>query len=313
MAIATTATLTQEVQDMIAAEMLIQVDDEYVFLRLAPIQTADEDVQKPGTNQVIFDRPTLPTGTYTEVSRRLTEGTPIPNTAQGIAETQVTLTTREYAGPHDGSDINPFGVTEFLKNRALHSVVATVGEFLRRDRERVVDTTLMDLLLAATTVVTPDASSEAAIVAGKVANVLLLRRLNKSMKDRHVPPFQNGRWRWITNTTDEFNMKNDADLKSAFQFQPAANPIFTGLLAVVENIEIYTSTMFATKAVGGGGVTGYQGVAFGRYGIGWGSALPPSVRKADDTDYGRQEKVIWKSEEAVGTLYPDLLTRTITT
>lgn len=313
MAIATTATLTQELQDMIAAELLIQPDDIYVFFMLGPIQTADDDTSKPGVKEVIFNRPVLPTGTYTEVSRRLTDGTPIPNTSQGISETQVTLTTREYAGPHDGAAINPFGVTELLKNRATHNVVAIVGEFLRRDRNRFVDTTVMDLLLSATTVVTPDGSTEAAILAGVPASAALMRRLNKKLKDLKIPPFAESRWRWISNTKDEMDLKGDADVKQAFQFTPVNNPIFTGQVARFEGIDIFISTMLPTKAVGGGGVTGYQGVAFGRYGLGWGTPLPPSVRRADDTDFGRQERVIWKSEEAIGTLYPDLLVRTITT
>ena len=74
------------------------------------------------------------------------------------------------------------------------------------------------------------------------------------------------------------------------------------------------STMFSTTGVGAGSaIDGYQSVAFGPLGIGHGITLEPSVRRADDTDYGRQEKVIWKSHECVGTLYADMLVRGITT
>lgn len=313
MALTLTTNLTQEVQDALSAEILMQVDDSYVFYTQGPIQHADEDARVPGTNVINFNRPTLPTGTFTEASRRLTEGTAIPSTSLAIAMTQVSLTTREYAGPHDGSAINPFGVSEFFKNRSKHNAVALIGEFLRRDRSRFLDQTVVDLLLAATTVQTPDGSAEGAIAAGTVANMTWLQTLNKSMKDRKIPTFGNGRWRLLISTQDEMNLKKDADYKAAMNQLAASNPLFSGHVASIEGFDIGTSTMFSTAAVGAGGlVTGYQGVAFGPFGIGHGVALDPSVRVADDTDFGRQERVIWKSEECIGTLYADMLTRTIT-
>jgi hypothetical protein len=314
MAKTTTAVLTQEQLDMISAEMLIQPDDVYLFFQNGPIQRADQEIVTPGAKTINFNRPVLPTGTYTEASRRLTDGTVIDLTGIAIAETQVTLTTREYGGPHDGVAVRPFIVTEFLKNRAKHNVVALIGEFLRRDRNRFVDTATMNLLLAATTIVTPDGSAQGAIAAGMPASVDWLRRMNKQMKDSKIPPFANGRWRIILSTQDEFNLKKDPDVKQAFQFAAQQNPIFQGYIATLEQFDIMVSTMLSTTGVGaGGGVPGYQSTAFGPYGLGWGIGLAPSVRQADDTDFGRQESVIWKSEEALGTLYSDLIVLGITT
>lgn len=314
MAIITTTNLSAEVQQALSAELLIQPDDVYLFFTNGPIQRADDDASVPGTNVIAFNRPTLPTGTFTETSRRLTEGTAVDAGITGIAMTQVTLTTREYAGPHDGTAVRGFGVTEFFKNRAKHNAVALIGEFLRRDRNRFIDTVVLNLLTAATTVVTPDGSTEANIGAGVKASVVWLRALNKQMKDSKIPTYPNGKWRLILNTTDEQSLKSDPEYREAARYFANANPLFTGHVMSMEGFDIMVSTLFSTSLVGAGSlITGNQSVAFGPYGIGWGMPLPPSVRAKNDTDFGRQEVVIWKTEEAIGTLYADLLVRGCTT
>lgn len=314
MSLTSTGNLTQDIQSALSAELLLQVDDEYMWYNSGPITHADEDARVPGTNIINFNRPTLPTGTFTEASRRLTDGTVIPATSLAIAMTQVSLTSREYAGPHDGTAINPFGVTEFLKNRAKHNAVALIGEFLRRDRNRFLDQTVMDLLTAATTVVTPDGSTSGTIAAGVPFSVDMLKRWNKTMKDALIPTYPNGHWRLFLSTKDELDMKRDSDYKEACRYLAQGNPLFAGHVASMEGFDIASNTRLATANVGAGSaVTGYQSAAWGPYGIGHGIALDPSVRRADDTDFGRQERVIWKSEEAVGTLYSDLITRGLST
>lgn len=310
MALTSTGNLTQEIQDALSAELLLQVDDEYTWYNSGPIQHADDDARVPGTNIINFNRPTLPTGTYSEASRRLTDGTAIPSTSLAIAMTQVSLTTREYAGPHDGSAINPFGITEFFKNRAKHNAVALIGEFLRRDRNKFLDTVIMDLMLAATVVVTPDGSTSGTIAGGVPFSVDMLKRWKKTMTDALIPTYPNGRYRLFLSTKDELDMKRDQDYKEACRYLAQGNPLFFGHVASMEGFDIGVNTRLPTSAVGAGNaITGYQSAAWGPWGIGHGIALEPSVRRADDTDFQRQERIIWKSEEAVGTLYADLITR----
>jgi hypothetical protein len=310
----TTATLTAELQDMIAAEMLIQPDDAYLFYANGPVQLAGQEAAIPGTNQVLFNRPVLPTGTYTETSRRLTDGTDIDLTGVAITETQVTLTLREYGGPHDGTRVTPYILTEFLKKTAKHNLVAMVGEFMRRDYNRWQDVTTRDLMLAATTVVTPDGSTSATIGAGVKASVAWLRSWNKTMKDSKIPTYPNGRWRMMLTTKDESDLKADPEYREAMKHLAGANPLFNGHVMSIENFDIMISTMYSTTAVGdGGGVDGYQSTAWGPYGIGHARPMPPGIRQGDSTDFGRKESVVWVSHEIIGTLYADLMTRGITT
>lgn len=314
MPISSTTTLTQEVQDAIAAELLIQPDDVYEFFETGPIQKPDAEVSEKGTTTLIFNRPTLPTGTYTEASRRLTDGTNIDLTGIAIAMTQASLTTREYAGPHDGTRITPFIYTEFLRNRAKHSPAELIGAFLRRDLFKFRDTAVRDLLLAAPQVYTPNGVAEATITAGQAMSVAFLRALNKAMKDLKIPRYANGNWRLHINTRDESNLKGDTEYREAYRYFAGSNPAFRGHAMTFEGFDLIVHTTLPTKAVGAGGaVTGFQGCAHGPFGLGWGVSLNPHPRVADETDFGRKESVIWKSEEAIGTLYSDLLVRTVTT
>ncbi len=312
MALTTTSSLSQDVQDMIAAEMLIVPDDEFQFLKLGPVESKDAEIA-PGTNVVHFDVPTLPTGTYTEASRRLTEGTAVPSTSLAIAMTQVDLTVREYAGPHDGSAINPFGVTEFLVKRAKHDIVKLVGSFLRRDYNKFLNKTIMDLLLAASNAVIVGGVAEGSVTASQAASAAWLSAVNKKLKDQLVPTFPNGRWRGIINTKQESELKQDPTIREQLRYT-SNNPLFAGYIGTWENIDLAVDTLMPTKAVGSGGaVTGYQATFFGPYGIGQGITLQPSVREADDTDFQRQQRLIWLSHQAIGTLYSGLLVRGITT
>ncbi len=210
--------------------------------------------------------------------------------------------------------VKPFIVTKFLKNRAKHSIVEQIGMHLRRDRNRFMDVVTMNLLLAATTVVTPDGSSSGTIAAGVKASVAWLRRMNKQMKDNKIPTFANGRWRLILNTQDESDLKSDEEYREAMRYLANANPIFPGHVMSFEGFDIMVSTMLSTTGVGAGSaIDGYQSVAFGPYGIGHGVAEQPHVEKGDITDYQREESVVWLSIEAIGALYADLLVRGVTT
>ena len=64
--------LTQETFDAIAAELLIKADDALPYLELV---TPMVGTMEAGAKTLTFNQPDLPSGTYTEASRRLTEGT----------------------------------------------------------------------------------------------------------------------------------------------------------------------------------------------------------------------------------------------
>lgn len=304
MALTSTLGLTQDLFDMIAAELLVKADDDYVYLQsLGPLTGGAS--WEPGAKTILFNQPDLPTGTYTESSRRLTDATAVDTGAIAITMTQQTLTVREYAGPHDGTAVRGFGITEKIRNLAKHDIVSLIGSFLRRDRNKFVNKRRMDDLLTSTNTQTPDDSAVGVIAAGQAASASMLRKLNKKMKDLLIPRKANGRWTLFISTKDEQEYKADSELRLAFQGTGMGNtPAVTGQVALWENFDIVVDTLMPTAAVGAGSlVTGYQSIAVGPYHLGEAIVMQPSPRMANETDYGRQQKMIWIAEEAVGLLY----------
>lgn len=187
-----TAAMPQELFDALMAEMLIQVDNQFTFLQLAVPQAPS--IIPPGAKTLNFDREVLPTGTYTESSRRMTEGTDVTASSQAISETQKTLTIREYGGPHDGTGVMPFGITTQMLKMAAHDLAARLGAYLRRDRNKHINQRRMDDLLTSTNIVTPDGSTSGTIATGQKMTFDMIKSLGKSMSDALVPMFPNGRW-----------------------------------------------------------------------------------------------------------------------
>lgn len=313
MALTQSTVLTAEVFAAIAAELLLAVDDVYIYAENGPINRALE-APPPGASTVSFNKPVLPTGTYTEASRRMTEGTDVDSGSIAISLGATTLTIREYGGPHDGTAVRPFGITEKMKVLAKHNLVALIGNFLRRDRVKFLNTAYRDLLLSTTTVVTADGSTEATIAAGKLMSLDMMRVLNKTMKDAKVPTFPNGHWRFAINTRDELNMKRDAEIRAQFQFDAATSPTVRGYFTTLENFDLITDTLMPTSLVGvATDVTSYQGLAWGPYGIGHEPVMAPEPRMDPANDFGRRDRIIWLSYDALGLLYPELVARTVTT
>lgn len=313
MALTQQDTLTAETFDAIMAEMLIKADDEFLFLREVIPQAPS--VIDAGAKTMTFNQPDLPTGTYSETSRRLTEGTAINAGSQAITMSTKTLTLREYGGPHDGSNVVPFGITEKMLKMAKHDLAALLGGFMRRDRNKFVNKRRMDDLLSTTNIVTPDGEASGTIASGVKASAAWMRALNKQMKDSLIIPFPNGRWKLILTTKDERDLKADPDISDAFKFFAQANPIVArGQIGVYENFDIFVDTLLPTTGVGAGSaITGYQSLAFGPYHLGEGVLMPASPRMADDTDFGRQMRMLWLSLEATGLLYGDYVVKGITT
>lgn len=306
MALTMQSGLTQETFDAIAQELLIKPDDAYPFLELVQPMVGTFEA---GAKTITFNQPNLPDGTFTEASRRLTEGTAISTGAKAISMATKTLTPREYAGPYDSGAVTPFGITEKLVKMAKHQLIPMLGEFLRRDRNKWLDNVRRADMLSSTLIVTPDGSDSGTIASGVVASAAWLRRLNKKMKDLLIPRFPNGRWRLIISTQQEQELKSDPELQRVFaQFAGMAQPSLTGQVATYENFDIYLDTLMPTDALGSGSsVTCQQAVAFGPYHLGTGVISPVSVRQADDTDFQRQQRIIWHSIEAHGSLYADTL------
>lgn len=357
MAIATSATLTQEFVDLLSSELLLAPDPQFVFAGMADAARAGAldipgiegrsgeranieqsmfsgmgsidrmsvpgsgfakvvlDPAQPG-KVILIDRPVYTGGLFTEASRTLTEATRI--TATPIAPTmqQVSLTVKEYSGPHDGTNVAPIAITDFLKRRARHDLVTYVGQLLRRDRNAFVDRVLIDLLLTTTNQTVGDASATAvgSMTAGgqpmKEAGLAVVKR---KLLERNIPTFANGRYILVLGPRHEENLRADANFREAVRYQVSQGPMISGYLTNYGGFDVCVSNNIPTVGVGAGGaVTGYQAVAFGPQAVGHGVGMMAEARRSKDDDYGREDRCVWLAHEAWGLLNAAFVEKIVT-
>jgi hypothetical protein len=304
MALTTTATLTQEFVEALAMEMLPKPDDKYPFFDAGMLHQPYSPGSLSGANVIDIQQPVLPGGTMTEAARRLTEGTALATTGLAITETRFQITVREYGGPHDGTNVQPFGITEFLLKRAAHDLLADLGGKLRRDYLRWRDAVVREMALATTNAVMSSPSlAEGAITANIAASYAMLVRVRRALANALIPPLANGRYIGFVSTKDYADLLADADIKQAMATRDDA-PVITGYIGTVCGIDLYEATYFLTKGVGAGqAVTGYQSLFFGGIPfIGYYSGMPVTPRVSTDNDFGRKQLLAWVAHEAYGPL-----------
>lgn len=311
MALTTSGTLTQEFIDKLSGELLLEPDTAYVFEQFASKQN---DLGVPKGKTILFNRYPWLGGTMSESARALTQGTKVDTTSpMAVTANQVSATVKEYAGPHDGSNVVPLGISEFLAKRAEHDVIEQVGKLLRRDKDAVHDAILRDLYLAVSNVTTADGTAEGSITAGKAMTTDTLAEIKYQLDARNAPKFADGSYGLVINPKANANLLVDAGFREAVRYA-AADRLFRGEVGQYLGFRILVSNNMPTKAVGSaGGVTGYQSVAFGPDAVGAGHGLMPEVRHSTDNDFGRQDLVIWLCHAAYATLDARFVQRIITT
>src|SRR5690606_35798177 len=105
---------------------------------------------------------------------------------------QVSVTIKEYAGPHDDTNVAPIGITDFLKRRATHDLVEYVGLLLRRDRNKWFDSVVIEFLLTTTNLTTPGGTAEGSLVVDQLLTEDELSVVLRNLQERNIPTFSNG-------------------------------------------------------------------------------------------------------------------------
>ena len=263
---------------------------------------------------ILVDQPRYLGGTFTETSRRLTEGTVVSANPQAATMGQVTITIREYAGPHDSTNVAPIGITDFLKRRAKHDLVQYVGTLLRRDRNKFVDHVVSDLLLTTTNVSTPSGTAEGSLTAGAKLTEVMLAAMLRALQDRNIPTFANGQYMLVMSPKHFEDLRADTNFRESVRYLGAEGALVQGHVANHGGFMIVISSNIPTKGVGAGSaVTGYQGVAFGPGAIGHGIGMDAEARRSQNDDFGREDRVLWIAHEGWALLDTDFVQRLVTT
>jgi N4-gp56 family major capsid protein len=273
------------------------------------------DPTTPG-KVILIDQPRYLGGSFAEAARRLTEGTPVAAAPVPPTMGQVTVTIREYGGPHDGSDVAPIGISDYLKRRATHDLVAYLGLLLRRDRNRFVDRAIVDLMLTTTNVTTPGDTAEDDLVADQLMTEDVLSEILFQLQTRNIPTFSNGMYMLVIGPKHLKDLKGDEKFRESVRYLGTDGALVQGHIANHGGFMIVEANSIPNSDVGGGGgggVVGFQALAFGPEAIGWAIGMDTEARPSKDDDYGREDRVLWIAHEGWQLLDADFVERITTT
>lgn len=284
-----------------------------VMLRGEAIKSVQFPLGRP--NEVVtMMRPNFVDSTYTEASRDTTRKS-ISTTAQNIlGNDAVSLTIKEASGPYSNADadVRPLGLEGFdLDMSPTHNLIEYASLHLRRDRTKYLDAVVSARFFNAvqsTNYIYPgdprsalSTDNSAFAVAGdRRVDIEALSRGVKRLKDLGIPTFSNGRYMAVLSTQQVLDLKSSSNYRLQAKYFPEKNPLFTGYVSTVDNLDIFECSTNPT-ATANSTITVQLGVLFGPGAIGYGLAKPVGVVAADDTNFGRRVNVIWTTWEGFAT------------
>lgn len=287
-----------------SALMLTDPQPAYLFDRFAT-KEIDRGKFNSGDTVQLNRYPMLGGNGLTESARALSETQTVgtSNTSAQTVQT-VTVTLKEYMGPHNGTDVGPLVVTEKVLKQAqaklldganpLNFFNSIGGMSLKNDHDRWHDRTLVNLLLTTTNTLNPDNvadGSTATTSTGSKFDSDDLKLLKEQMMSRNVPIYPDGYYYMLVSPRFEKHLKQDADFKEAcYYYKPESQ--FKGEITAFEGFKIWTSNNIPTAMVNS--LTAHQAVAFGPDSFGYGEGkLPLQIRNNKNDDYQRFLYLIW--------------------
>lgn len=256
-------------------------------------------------------------GGFTEADRLVTVDKSTSTTGRAIQMEDVEVVLQQYEGPWDSSAsaVAPIALYDFDKRYGA-SRVDLVGEaftHLMQDATKWLDTVIRDRFRAAHSTTFSDTSITAATgfsaAGGLGANLEMIKRARKTLSDREWMSFPNGRYVLLVPTEFDLQMLGDTTYRELSKSHAAGVNQLYGYIGSIHNVDIFEvttlKTYVATDSVpntpgnsdGGtvaSGVTLYEALLIGPGAVAFGSPANFESFYADDTDYGKAAKVIWR-------------------
>lgn len=278
-----------------------------------------EDFSKGEGDTLKFQRDIFDGGGYTKADRKLNGSQTISTTGQVIRQEEVPIVLEEYHGPYNstGSAVLPYSIKSFdARFRANKEQLGSItGRHLGRDYVKWLDTVLRDELRSTSNITYSDTVTNVLSFtsgAGHIANLEMLLAAKKALSDREWRKFPNGRYLAVVPTKFNTDMVSDPDYRDMVKAHgEGRNPVF-GYIGSVQDIDIVECSTLKTYAAGvtvpndgqvvPTSVTVQEGLLLGPGAVGFGTALPPELRWADDSNYQTLAKCIWYAVHAFATL-----------
>lgn len=244
---------------------------------------------------VRLNRPYFINSTYTEAAREIPSGSTISTTPIDLSSEQVPITIRRFGGPYL-SEVQPYGIDRFDASMALHSLVDMVGEHLKRDFDKTIDSFIVSLLDLASSTVRPkgfSADSDFTTQDSGPMDYEMLTRISQVMDEAGIPVFPNGRRVCVLTPRQIASLANDGDWQKLSVFDKPSNPLLSKMyFKSTETLDIFKSMTLDTDS-NASSVTVHKGHAFGPGVIGSGVGDMPRVAFSTADNYGESALVIW--------------------
>jgi hypothetical protein len=280
---------------------------------------AVDEFGKGAGDTVKMRRPVFEGGGYTEADRRVHPDATTSTTGQSLKAEEVPIVLHEYEGPYSSSAsaVRPYAIRDFdAKYKANRDQLASLTTMhLRRDYVKWLDTVIRNLFRNTSQITYADDVSNVlsfTVGAGHQMSLEAILKARKELSDREWQPFANGRYICLVGTHFNVDMLGDVDYRQlSAQHGGGKNQLF-GYIASVQDVDLFECTTLrtyaATETVPGdgnavpAGSAVYESLLFGPDAVGMGTAMTPKAFWADDTDYGKVAKVIWRGIQAFQTL-----------
>lgn len=274
---------------------------ESMRLRLAdPISSAAVKVvaelgKGPG-HTVRVNRPYFANSTYTIASRTVAAGATISTTPINISAEQTAITLQRFAGPYGASAVQPFGVDRLDASLGVHKLSELVGMHLKRDFDRFVDSAVVSILDAASTIVYPVGMT--AVNDALDANAYNLTyeqvvRVEKELDEDSVPLFPNGRRVLVITPKQAAALKLESNFTRLVRYFPQTNPVLSSsYIGSIGKFDVFVSTTL-TQTANSSSVPIQYGQAFGPGVLLSGVGDMPRVAYNTQDNYAEQALVIW--------------------
>lgn len=281
-------------------------------IRGESIIVSDELARGNVGHTIRMNRPIFSGGGFTEAARLVASGQSISTTGITMTAEQVAITIKRFAGPYDvaNSRVAPYPIDRFDAQRSVHSLVASVGTQLARDRMKFVDSVYASIFDSpvSTSVLYPgdptnslssDASAFPAASNGyRPFDADCVFRAEQKLADLFIPRFGDGMYRLIVTPQQARQLRNDPAFQKMAVFESEMNPIKQSFVATLGQVEIYQCSTNTVDTSTVAGVSINHAVMFGpglvgRVKDGEGCRVANST----DDNFGETPKVVWIAYE----------------
>jgi hypothetical protein len=281
--------------------------------------TAVDDFGLGMGDNIKLRRPIFEGGGYDEESRRVSPDKATSTVGQSIKAEEVPVILSEFEGPYNTAlgAPSPYAIRDFdAKYKANRDQLAGLTTLhLQRDYVKWLDAVVRNRFRATSNITYADGVANVAAFtagAGHIASLELFAKARKKLSDREWGKFPNGRYVCLVPTQFNVDMIGDPDYRQLSAFHTERNPLF-GYITSYQDVDFFECTTLKTYVAADGAVPGdgqttpanvttQEALLFGPGAVGMGTAMTPSAFWADDTDFGKVAKVLWRSLQAFQTL-----------